>query len=266
MLTVLLVACEQSPRTPTNPENLPGTVYQPTEEPPKEQTAAERDTVLARIARLDLEPFYEAHDKLPQYRFTRYSRTDQFNEETLIAYIEREVQHRGTPEDRTYEIIEADSAGQFDFGYFTRFVSLASPSVEPPKDLGRSLVPQDPSYLAPRNFDGYYYRVRGDTLLWHTTAHSVEVISRQGVAGKDNNIRRARFYYNPTTFTLLAFYLERLDKAALYEEQSHFYMQIQEDDRTGELLPVNTRFETINKTPFQPERRFRTVTSYYDYR
>ncbi len=221
------------------------------------------DSLLLFISEVDQEAFSRAFAGLDRREFTRYTRTEQFDEDDyLIAYEERVTRHQGRPEARSFITLQQDSAGTFDFGYFRRFVSQEAASLDP-TDLAQHVVPDDPAYLSARHRDAYRYRILPDTVMWDETARVIEIRARPD-EGDDQNIRRARLYVDRASNRLIAIYIERIDRAVWYREESRFYIHIRPAP-DGSWVPYNTRFETRIGVPFRPTQRFRTVSTYYRY-
>ena len=226
------------------------------------QNETERAEVLSIIANPDISGFQEAFRALPERSFVRYTRTEQFDENGfLLAYRERTLRHVGPPAAREFILLEADSSGTFDFGFFRHFVS-ATVEDEDPEDLTPYLFPEDPMYLSERNFDAYLYRFLPDTLMGETMAQVIEVRARP-VEGDGKNIRRATYFLDRSTGRLIAFELNRIDLALFFREESTFYAHIQR--HSGEWVPYNTRFEARIVMPFKPPQQFRTVAAYSEF-
>lgn len=227
------------------------------------QTATEGDSAFSFISDIDQEAFNRAFSELPRRNYIRYTRTDQFDEEEyLIAFEERVTRHQGPPNNRSFLTLEYDSAGSFDYGYFHRFVSQKVDSSDP-INLAQYVIPEDPAYLSARSRDAYTYRSLPDTMMWDMAARVIEVRARPE-EGNGHSIRRVRLYVDRGTKRLIAIYLERIDLAIWYREESQFYVHIRPTPN-GSWVPYNTRFETKIGVPFRPTQRFRTVSTYYAY-
>ena len=221
---------------------------------------AVRDSVLTAIASIESLPFLDAFENLKKYDYTRYIRTEQFDDnDFMVAYTERSVRYEGPFSQRRFTLLSADSSGKYDFGYFRRFVS-ENVDEQDPEDLTPYLIPQDPSYLSSRNFEAYSYEFEEDSLMLNVTARVIEVNARP-IEGDGKNIRKARYFINPETDELVAFHLERIDLAVFFREESNFFMHVQKAPN-GEYVPYNTRFETRIIVPFRDPQRFRTVATY----
>lgn len=242
---------------------VPGELFYPASTNLYAQASIERDSIVSFIGSLDQDAIKEAFQRLDSREFTRYTRTEQFDrDDYLIAFEERLMRHSGPESTRQFMILDRDSAGTFDYGYFSRFVSQTVESQDP-TDLAKHIIPEDPAYLSPRNREAYIYRSLADTLMWDMTARVIEVRARPE-EGDGQNIRRVRLYIDRGSNRLIAIYLERIDLAMWYREESQFYVHIRPDP-SGSWVPYNTRFETRIGVPFRPTQRFRTVSTYFNY-
>lgn len=225
--------------------------------------AAERDSVLHLIDGVQQDAIRSAFERLEDYSYKRYLRTEQFDQEDfMIAFTEHVVVVSVTRDGRSSSITKADSGGAFDFGLFKRFVSE---NVEDPDpvDLVPFILEDNPSYLSPKNMDKYTFRVMGDTLMWDREAMIIEVRAKPDVAD-GLNIRKVRHYVDRATNQLIAMYLERIDLGMLFREESTFYVHIR-PVAGGQLVPYNTRFETMIRTPFKTSYKIRTVSTYTEH-
>ena len=219
-----------------------------------------RDSVLTIAESVNKEAFTSSFDILKQYDYTRYIRTEQFDDtDFMVAFTERSVRYEGPPQERTYSILSSDSTGTYDFGYFRRFVS-ENVEEQDPEDLTPYLLPKDPAYLSERNLEAYSYEFKEDSLMLNITAQVLEVKALP-VEGDGKNIRTARYYIDPNVDELIAFELERIDLALFFREESTFFMHIQKTIH-GDYIPYNTRFETKIIVPFRDPQRYRTVATY----
>ena len=239
----------------------PGDTVYPAAFNPLEQDPVERDSVLALLDRIDEVPFRHAFDGLTGYMYTRYSRTEQFNDKNfLVAFDERQLRYTGTADKRSVSTIASDSSGVFDYGFFRSFVSTHAQSQDP-KNIAQHILPEDPSYLVPRNHEAYLYRTIGDTLMADHVARIVEIRALPE-SGDGLNIRRVRLYIEKEAEKLVAAQVERIDLAMFFREESVFFMHIRPTP-AGDWLPYNTRFQTRIVMPFKPPFLYRTVASYY---
>ena len=254
VLCLLITGCDEKERAA-----VPGEPFYPASTNPYAQAQTERDSVFSYIGTIDQDAFLNAFSKLKDQTFTRYTRTEQFDQDDfLLAFEERVLRH--TPNGS--EVVEEDSAGSFDYGYFSRFVSQTVDSYDP-SNLARHIVPEDPAYMSPRNREAYVYRALPDTLMWDMVARVIEVRARPE-DGDGQNIRRVRLYVDRGTNRLIAMYLERIDLALWFREESRFYVHVRPSP-SGAWVPYNTRFETLIRVPFRSNQRFRTVSTYYSF-
>lgn len=239
----------------------PGEPVYATYKNPSYQDSAERDSVLAAFASVDTEPIRRAFQQLALAEFTRYFRTEQLDKtEYLVAFRERTVRHSGLPGSRRFDLVEEDSSGAFEFGFFEQFVS-ANVETQDPRDLSEYLLPADPPYLMPRNYEAYFYRIKPDSMMGDGLARVFEIRARPE-AGDGKNIRRVRWYVDTGSNALVAIRLERIDLALFFREESRFFVHIQATD--AGWVPRTTRFESLIVMPFRPPQLFRTVAAYSD--
>ncbi len=226
--------------------------------------AAMRDSVLTVLADADRSFFMTAFRRLSDYEYTRYMRTEQYDaDDFLLAFDEVSVRVEGADAQRVSRMERADSAGTFDFGLFNRFVSQNVENVDP-VDLVPYVLPDDIGYRSPRNAEKFTYRILPDTLLWDRQAMVVEIKVRPEV-GDGLNIRVVRQYIDRETNALVAVYLERIDLALLFREESAFYVDLRPAP-DGVFLPNNTRFQTRIRMPFRGTYKIRTVSTFSDFR
>lgn len=229
-----------------------------------DEDRAHQDSVLAVLDAIDRTDFENAFDRLSNYAYQRYVRTEQYDEEDfLIAYDEYRIQIEGHANDRISTVERTDSAGAFDFGFFNRFVSENVESVDP-VDLVPYVLPDELGYTNPRNTDRYSFRILPDTLMWDRLARVIEVRAKPDLAD-GLNIRVVRHFIDRSTNVLVGIYLERIDLGLLFREESAFYVDLRRTD-DGEFVPNNTRFESTIKMPFRGTYKIRTVSTYTDYR
>ncbi|MEX0746403.1 MAG: hypothetical protein WD275_00290 [Rhodothermales bacterium] len=238
---------------------MPGELFYPASTNPFAQANTERDSLFTFLESIDQETFTRAFSRLSDRSYTRYTRTEQFDEEDyLIAFEERVLRHG----EGKVDLVEHDSAGTFDYGYFSRFVSETGDTYDP-TDLARHIVPDDPAYMSARNREAYVYRSLSDTLMWDMVARVIEVRARPE-EGDGQNIRRVRLYIERGSNKLIAMYVERIDLALWFREESRFYVHVRPTS-AGEWVPYNTRFETLIRVPFRSAQRFRTVSTYFSF-
>ncbi len=224
---------------------------------------AERDSVLAALHAVDRSAFDHAFETLNRYSFTRHLRTEQLgDDERVIAFTERVVRFEREHDGHRAILVDADSGGSFDYGFFRRFVSNDTKDIVP-VDLAPYLLPEDPPYLLPRNRDAFAYRFLPDTLLWDVTARVIEVRAQPG-SGDEQSLRRVRLYVDRTTGSLIALDVDRTDRALLFREESRYFVHIR-PTQWEEWVPHTTRYRTRIRTPFQKSRQFRTTATYFEF-
>jgi len=225
---------------------------------------AERDSLLVELDAVSQDAMRAAFGNLEQFAYRRYLRTEQFDgEDFVMAYTEHLIDVEGAGEDRISRVTQADSGGAFDYGFFNQFVSENVDDTDP-ADLVPYLLEENPSYLNPRNLDKYAFQQERDTLMWDRSAKVFEIIAKPELAD-GLNVRRVRYYIDVVSNELVAMYLERIDLGMLFREESTFYMHIR-PVAGGVLVPYNTRFQTLIRTPFKGAYRIRTVSTYTDHR
>jgi hypothetical protein len=241
--------------------SIPGQAFYAVSANPYLQNSAERDSIFSVLRTINQEHFRYAFDRLATRNFTRYTRIEQFDrDDYLIAYDEHVVRHGTSGGARTFEVLDVDSAGDFDYGYFSRFVSETIPMQDPP-NLAAYILPDEPAYLSERNRDAYLYRFLADTLMWDVVAQVVEIRAKPK-DGDGQNVRRVRFYIDRSSKALIGMHMERIDLAMFFREESRFYVHIRRSP-DGSWVPYNTRFETRIRVPFRPAQLFRTVSTYF---
>lgn len=227
------------------------------------EALAERDALVDAIRNAKKEALQGAFGRLDSYSYTRYIRTEQFDDEDyLLAYTEHVAGVRQLDGERLVDVQQADSGGAFEFGFFKGFVSENVDTTDP-VDMVPYVLPEDPGYLDPRHIDKYIFRELSDTLLWDRQARVIEARARPDL-GDGLNVRRVRHYIDRGTDEIVAMSLERIDLALLFREESSFYVHVRPlNDGSG--LPYNTRFESRIRTPFRGSYRVRTVSTYTDF-
>jgi hypothetical protein len=226
---------------------------------PAAQTESDARLV-ERLREVETGAFRRASERQQDYAYTRYRRTEQFTDDGLLAAFSEHT--LSVARGGSARIVSADSAGAFDYGLFSRFVS-ANVSDPDPDDLSDFVLPEDPIFLQDRHTDAYTYRALGDTLLWNRAARVIEVEARPD-AGDGYNIRRVRYMIDRSTDELLAVELDRIDLALLYREESTFFLHVRPAP-SGAFVPHASRFYTSVWMPFQEVKRIGTVSAYYDY-
>ena len=248
MVTIMLVSsgCKRQGLTPVGPIE-----------------AVERDSVVALLSTVNQDGIRAAFPTLENYSYRRYLRTEQYDDEDfMVAFTEHNIIVNTGQDGRSSVITQADSGGTFDFGFFKRFVSENVEDTDP-VDLIPFILDDDPIYLQPKNIDRYSFSAVDDTLMWDREALIIDVRAKADLAD-GLNVRLVRHYVDRATNQLVAMYLERIDLGMLFREESTYYVHIR-PDAGGDLVPYNTRFETMIKTPFKTSWRIRTVSTYTDH-
>ncbi len=238
LVLVLLAGCRGAP-----PASMDG------------PSPAARDSVLALLRATGQDTLRAAFAHLADAPYTRYVRTEQRDAAArLTAYEERTVRY----EAEASSLLAADTAGTFDFGYLGSFVG--SPTDDrTAADLPQQIIPEDPPYLAPRNYEAYAYRLLPDTLLFGRPTRVIEV---QAAPGADLNVRYVRLYRDRPTGELVALSLERRERKLFFREESRLFIQIR-PAADGGWLPFLTRITThLRVSPGAPQT-LRTVSAYY---
>ncbi len=217
---------------------------------------------IAQILRdIDVTAFRQSFENQRAYAFSRYRRTEQVSEEGLLAAFAEytlEAEPGSAP-----VVTAADSAGAFDFGLFSTFVSSTVSEIDP-IDLSDYVLPDDPIYLQDRHLHAYSFESRRDTLMWDREARVYQVEALPG-EGDGYNVRRVRYMVDAQTSQLLAVELSRIDLALLYREESSFFLHVRPMSN-GDYLPYTSRFYTSVWMPFRDVKRIGTVSTYYGYR
>ncbi len=253
---LLLAACRTPAEAPSTPASeIAQDAYQ--------QDPEERDAVLAALAAMKQDAFRNAFATLPRFRYTRYTRTDQYDAaRQRTAFSEQVARIDLRDGQRAYTILQADSAGAFDSGALGGFVT-ANPDERDAATLPEYVLLDDPPYLAPRNRDAFLFRFLPDTVFWDAATQVIEVQARPG-EGDGQSIRRTRLYLDQATNELVAAYLERSENTLFFNEDSRFYLRLRPAPGGG-WVPFHARFNTRLHLPLRAPRQLRTVSTYYLY-
>jgi hypothetical protein len=200
-------------------------------------------------------PLREAFGQLAAHEYTRFVRTEQFDADgRRVAIAERVTRH--APSNAT-SILQSTIDGTFDNGAFGRLADRETSYVAMLPDL---VVRELPPYLSPRKREAYRYTLMPDTVLWGIPARVVEV--RAGMP--EESVRRARLYVDTGEGHLIAYAVERDERALLYREQSRLFISIRPGPDGG-WVPFTTRFDVRLRIPFHATQRLQTVAAYYNY-
>lgn len=250
-------------RANQNSEEGEGTAFVPDYDQDFEQDVNDLDEAFTLMGSMKEDAIRESYRKLREYNYTRYTRTEQRDiEEAIIAFEERTMRYELDEGVRYLYVDEADSTGTFDFGLFNQFVSSNTGSNDPP-DMTRFVLPREPAYKDQRNQEAYQYRMRPDTLMGNIVARIIDIRAVPDL-GDGQNVRRVRLFVDRSSLQLIGIYIERIDLAMLFREESQFYLDVRQTDER-EWVPNNTRFKTNIKVPFNPDQTFSTVSTFYDF-
>ena len=228
-----------------------------------QQDPAEREAVLAVLQTIKQDALRDAFARLPRYRYTRYLRTEQFDEaHQQTAFAERVMRLDLQENRRIRTLLQADSAGAFETGMLGRFVAIG-PDEHDAAAWPQAVLLDDPPYLAPRNRDAFLYRFLPDTTLRETATQVIEVRARPG-SGDAQSIRRTHLYIDRASGELVAVYIERTERDLLFSEESRFYLHIRPAPDDG-WVPYSARFLTRLRLPLRSPRHFRSVSAFYAY-
>lgn len=218
---------------------------------------AQRDSALALVTPAHLADFAYTWRALDACTYTRRSRTEQrTRDDLLLNAVEREAAHTGA----RGRLVRQDSTAPFDFGYFSRYVSLNAETYDPLHV--EALAAKALVVLAPGE-ERYVVRTSADTLLASGPARIVDVEARPGV-GDGLNVRRVRVFFDRAGQRIVGLDVRRIDLGDLHREEATLEAMLA-PDAYGRLLPHSTRFLTTGKVPFREPMRFETAALYADF-
>lgn len=216
---------------------------------------AQRDSALALVTPERLDAFAYAWRALDACTYTRTRRTEQrAQDDLLLNGVEVVAEHSPG----STQIVQQDSLAPFDFGYFSRYVSLNAATYDPLHVETIALRGRD--LLTPTE-DRYVFRTNRDTLVAGRPARIVELEALPDV-GDGLNVRRLRFVVARSSGAILGVDVRRIDLGDFHREEAVMEAHLT-PDAYGRLLPEETRFATLGKVPFREPMRFET-TAYYD--
>lgn len=216
---------------------------------------AQRDSALALVTPERLDAFAYAWRAVDACTYTRTRRTEQrANDDLLINAVETVAKYDAGASN----IVQQDSLAPFDFGYFSRYVSLNADTYDPLHVETVLLKGRD--LLAPTEAR-YVFRADRDTLVAGVPARIVELEALPDV-GDGLNVRRMRFVVARRGGRILGVDVRRIDLGDFHREEAVVEAWLA-PDAYGRLLPKETRFATLGKVPFREPMRFET-TAYYD--
>lgn len=216
-----------------------------------------RDTVLAALTPERLDAFAYAWRALDACAYTRTRRTEQRTEDDLLLNAV-EVDERRTA--GAAQTVRTDSARAFEFGYFTRYLSLNAATYDPLHVEAVGLKTLD--LLAPTE-ERYVFRADRDTVLSAGPVRIFEAEARPGL-GDGLNVRLLRVFYDRARKRIVGVHVHRIDLGDFHREEA-VVSAVLSPDRFGRLLPGTTRFQTLGKVPFREPMRFETVARTTDF-
>lgn len=223
----------------------------------------ERTAALEALRAMKRDSMQTAFARLSQYVFHRYVRTEQFAPNGLRTAFRERIERYSHAQLSGRTVVHRDSAGAFQFDPFDRFTPSATDSI--PTDVADYLIQDEPPYLTPRTQEAYRYRTYADTLAPATPADVVEVRAQPDERGADVGIRHARLYLDPDSHQLIGLYLVRAERAALFREDSRFFVSLRPSPNSSGWVPYVTRFRARVSIPLRSPQEFRSVSAYYDY-
>mgnify|MGYP006280850261 CR=1 FL=1 len=223
---------------------------------------AERSKALDRLEAMQQDTLRTAFSRLADFSFTRYVRTAQFAPDGRRTAFAERVDRYVRTDGLQRRTLRRDSTGTFSFDAFDQFAPTPTDSL--PRNLPSYLISDEPAYIAPRTREAYRYRTYADTLMPGTPVHVVEVRAQPDERGHEVGIRHARLYIDPASQQLVGLYLVRAERAALFREDSRFFVSLRPGPDGG-WLPFVTRFHARVDVPMRDPQEFRTVSTFYDY-
>ncbi len=231
-------------------------------EPAFQQSASEREAVLAALRSAERSAMQNAFATLPAYEFARRVRTEQLDLQGQVAAYEEYIAHHTTDNGLpAVKIEKQDSSGVFHRGFL--FWPDPSSAARLPHEVAEYILPEDPPYLSERNRDAFYYTSLPDTLLSALTVEVLDVRARPE-SGSKQNIRHVRLFIDKETREVIALAVEQVQNAFLFQENSHFFLKIRKL-QDNEWAPDSMLAQTRIHVPLLPARNYRTSSSYYNY-
>lgn len=223
-------------------------------------SAAERDSALAQLDRMNRAVFDSAFVRMERYAFTRSTRTEQLTPDGAVAALRRETV-RVHP-DSAARVVDADTVGTFGRTLFSGF---ASGDADPlPGPLGEYVLDDKPAYRSARSREAFEYRTRPD-MLDGVPVTVVTVTARDTGEGAEQSIRRATLTLTRDGLDVVAMSTIRAERSILFTEDSRFVVRLRRAP-DGTWVPALTRFDARVGVPFRDAQPFRTATAYTDYR
>ncbi len=213
-------------------------------------------TLFARLQSIDTTPLRDAIAALEDTPFRATVSVKQATREGQVDGIEKIDIGFSPP--NSLEVYSRNIEDSFQFGVLHPFASGSS--VEVPRMSASHLLPDDPAYLAPRSREAYTYIQGRDTMLLGQIHQVIEVAAKPG-AGDAQPIRRVRYFVEPQSNTLSAFYLIHHQKAFLFYERSQHFVQF--NPARAQALPDSIHLQTVIKTPFRSSESYTLQVKYH---
>lgn len=227
-------------------------------------SAVDRDSALAVLTSMRRTAFDSAFARLSEYAYTRSVRTEQMTPAgTTTAVRSYELRYRTGGERGTFK--RRDSTGSFrDGGFFGRVAPDRDPRARPP-NVAAQLLPDQPAYVEPRTREAFRYALQPDMLAGEIPVYVLEVTARSRGTGREQGVRYARLLLHRSSRQLIGLSLVRDDEVLLFGEDSRMSVQLQRAPDEA-WVPHVTRVRAIVHVPLRTSRRFRTVSTYDNYR
>lgn len=232
------------------------------EDPPapiSSSSSPQADSVQAYLDAIDRDALVDAFARLSNTAFTRTIRTEQLEDEQVVAWTERTVHYaRGTAGTHR-DVVEVDSSGSVRGGWVGQLAARHLSSTAPAA-LGAHILPEDPPYRSRRNEHLYTYQFAADTVV---DAHRLHVFDIRSHEDAENapDIRRVRLYVDPDTRALRGMYLEQRTSTLLYEEVTRLRTMLAPASDTG-WTPSTFRVDSYLDLPLQRARHVRTTSTF----
>jgi hypothetical protein len=228
--------------------------------PPTDTTAwtTTGEAVVNRLDSLDLALMDSAFAALPRVPITRTTRTDAFTPtDSLRGQLYQTWMHRPEAEPELLEETQTGTLPNRDLWGLAPRADAASL----PDNVVRDAYPEEPPFLEARNQPAYRYGMRRDTLAPGIPVDRMEVVARNTEDGRRMAIPYARIDVLPGTRSAVSTYVVRADRALLYNEDSLFYIALQQDP-DGQWLPHIMRFRARLNVPLRPVESVQTATTF----
>lgn len=226
-------------------------------------STVDRDSALAVLTSMRRTAFDSAFVRLKDYAVTRTVRTEQLMPSGKTAAVRSyEIQYQPGAERGTIQ--RRDSTGTFrDGGLFGRVAPESDPAAWP-TNVAAQILPDQPAYVEPRTREAFRYALRAGTFQ-DTPVYVLEATARPYGTGRDQGVRYARLRLHRSSRQLIGLTLVRDEQVLLFEEDSRMSLSLRRA-ADGAWVPRGSRVRAILSVPFRTPRRFRTVSSYTNYR